>query len=108
MRDHLDKLMHKLHERKGQAIDMSFWSNLFSFDVMGEVGFSRSFNMLDDEKEHKAIKGLHESMKFVGTMGHVPWLMQFLGSIPGMTGAYGDFVEWCVAEVKKKQSVSWR
>ena len=105
IRRHLDFFLMRLHEQIGQPIDISFWVNLLSFDVMGEVGFSKDFHMMSNGKEHKAIKGLHDSMVFIGILSHVPWLMQLVGSIPGLTGAFGDFVEWCNLEVTEKQKV---
>jgi hypothetical protein len=97
--------MQRLRAHEGEPIDIAFWANMFSFDAMGEVGFSKDFNMLTDEKEHQAVKALHDSMVFVATMTHVPWLMQLMGTIPGMTAVFEKFGSWCGQQVRQKQDV---
>lgn len=44
----------------GEPINASKWFNLFSFDVMGDLGFGKSFNMLESGETHWAIKLLGE------------------------------------------------
>lgn len=46
----------------GQSINASKWFNLYSFDVMGELGFGKSFNMLESGETHWAIKLLGQGM----------------------------------------------
>lgn len=63
--------------------------------------------MLESGQEHSAIRGLHENMTAVGVLGTVPWLMSMLSKIPGATGSYSRFTDWCGQELKEKREVSY-
>jgi hypothetical protein len=36
----------------GYPVDMAQWFNLWSFDVMGDLAFGKSFGMLDSAETH--------------------------------------------------------
>lgn len=61
--------------------------------------------MLESGHEHPAIQGLHDNMAAVGVLGTVPWLMSMLSKIPGATGSYSRFTDWCGNELKAKRRV---
>lgn len=69
------------------------------------VGFSKDFGMLVSGDEHPAIRGLHDNMAAVGILGTVPWLLSMLGKVPGATGNYERFTNWCGQELKAKRKV---
>lgn len=62
--------------------------------------------MLKSGREHDAIRGVHASMSAISILGTVPWLMSIVSKIPGATGAYLDFIDWCGQELKAKRAVS--
>ncbi|OOF94853.1 hypothetical protein ASPCADRAFT_171194 [Aspergillus carbonarius ITEM 5010] len=68
---------------EGQAINVSEYLNWYSYDVMGDLAFSRTFGMLDASANHWAIQilnGMLMPLEF-----SVPiWALRLLGSIPGM------------------------
>ncbi|RFU23751.1 hypothetical protein B7463_g12587, partial [Scytalidium lignicola] len=86
-------------------MDMAEYAMFFGFDVMGQVGFCKDFHMLESGHEHPAIKGLHDNMTAVGVLGTVPWLMSMLSKIPGATGSYARFTDWCGQELKEKRAM---
>ena len=45
-------------------------------------------------------------MAAVGVLSTVPWLMSMLGKIPGATGSYARFADWCAQELQAKRAVS--
>lgn len=61
--------------------------------------------MLNSQKEHLAIQGLHESMAGVGVLGTVPWFMSMLSKLPGATGRFSPFTDWCSQQLKDKREV---
>lgn len=63
--------------------------------------------MLDSGHKHPAIQALHENMAAVGVLSTVPWLMSMLGKIPGATGSYERFADWCARELQAKRVVSY-
>lgn len=62
--------------------------------------------MLDSGHKHPAIQALHDNMAAVGILSTVPWLMSMLGKIPGATGSYARFADWCARELQAKRVVS--
>lgn len=52
---------------------MVYW---FSFDVMGTFALSKSFDMLDNEQWHYAVRNLRRAMSILGPLSSVPWLAQ--------------------------------
>jgi hypothetical protein len=62
--------------------------------------------MVENETEHPAIKGVHESMMAIGVVGTVPWLLAMLGKIPGAAGGYARFTGWCHDQLQEKRMVT--
>lgn len=76
-----------------------------SFDIMGNVGFGKEFNNLSTGVEHPGIKAVHDHMAVLGTMGHIPWLLNIISHLPGATSAMAEFFKWCEDEVVQKHQV---
>ncbi|KAF1962854.1 cytochrome P450 67 [Byssothecium circinans] len=98
-----DMLVEKIRELNGKQIDMTKWSMLFGFDVMGEVGFGKDFGSLTSGQEHPAIKAIHEHIAVLGVFQTVPWLMNLLGSIPGAAASFAEFFGMCEKEMVEKE-----
>lgn len=101
----MELLLSTIDDQQGRAVNMTQYAMFFGFDVMGDVGFSKDFQMLASGQEHPAIVGLHDNMTAVGILGIVPWLMSMLSKIPGATGSYERFTSWCGQQVKEKRHV---
>ncbi|PCG92796.1 Cytochrome P450 [Penicillium occitanis (nom. inval.)] len=107
VRSKVDVFISQLRERAGQPVNLTEWTMFLTFDVMGVVGFSKDFQQLEAAKEHSAIKGLHDQMAALGLLAHIPWFLSLLGSIPGLSGSYGLFTDYCHKQVKEKVD-SWK
>lgn len=105
VRSKVDVFISQLRERVGQPVNITEWAMFLTFDVMGVVGFSKDFQQLEAAKEHSAIKGLHDQMAALGLLAHIPWFLSLLGSIPGLSGSYGLFIDYCHKQVKEKVEV---
>lgn len=77
-----------------------------SFDVMGEVGFSKDLDNLATGNEHPAIKGIHDHMLILGILSNVPWLLNIISSIPGAAAGYTGFFDWCSNETEEIEKAS--
>ncbi|TGJ87545.1 hypothetical protein E0Z10_g1202 [Xylaria hypoxylon] len=62
--------------REGEAVVVTDWFYWYAFDVIGDVAFSKSFNMLRDKQWHFAVKLLRRAMSLLGPFSPVPWLAQ--------------------------------
>lgn len=57
----------------------------FSVDVMGDLTFSKSFNMLENGEAHPIAGLLNDSFDIVGIFSPVPWLLRIgLDLLPGL------------------------
>ncbi|KAJ9294970.1 hypothetical protein DTO271G3_6532 [Paecilomyces variotii] len=101
----VDLFISQLRTRAGQPVDITEWTMFLTFDVMGVVGLGKDFQQLQEGKEHSAIKGLHDQMATLGLLGHVPWFLCLLSSIPGLTGNYMTFMDYCHDHVKEKAAI---
>lgn len=73
---HTRFLIEKLKEHaKDPSVRISSWIGFFSFDVMGDIGYNRSFGMLEKGEEDAMIELLHKSMANMSTFGHIPWVV---------------------------------
>ncbi|EGR44824.1 uncharacterized protein TRIREDRAFT_69648 [Trichoderma reesei QM6a] len=99
-------LLSKIAEHSGRPMDMTEYSMFFGFDVMGEIGFSKDFHMLESESEHPAIKGVHESMLAIGVLGTVPWLLSMISKVPGAAAGFSRFTTWCHQQLQEKRKAT--
>ena len=71
-----------LRKRLSQPVNIAALIEWYSFDVMGDLGFGKSFGGLTSEREHWAIQCLKDSNKIVGLVAHTPWLFHLLTKLP--------------------------
>ena len=60
----------------GEPINVCDWFYWFTFDVMGEFAFGKSFDMLTTKQWHIAVVMLRKAMRLLGPLSPVPWLAQ--------------------------------
>ena len=103
----VDTLIKQLKVRHSKSIDVTQWTQYYTFDVMGEIAFHKDFGQLEDGAEHYAITAMHAQLEQIGLLGAVPWLLHLLVRIPGLRGAYAIFDKYCVEQVEHRKKV-WR
>ena len=99
-----NKLLSQLEAFDGQPVDISKWLTLYSFDVMGDLAFGKSFDMLDASEEHWAIKLLNEGLKPLGWM-LPPWFFRAVTAIPGATRNWWRFIGYCAQRMEERRKV---
>ncbi|KAL4862395.1 hypothetical protein BDV12DRAFT_45537 [Aspergillus spectabilis] len=95
-----NQLIDAIDRNLGSPIDVSRWFNYYSFDVMGDLAFGESFNMLVDGKDAYILKQLHADMKMIGLFSHLTWLFPFFKRIPGVNADYLKFWKWVGGRVE--------
>lgn len=105
MKAKADALIEQLYNHSGQSMDATKWANLFSFDVMGEIGFSKDFHSIRSGQEHPASKAVHDHLAILGVMQTVPWLLNLLSIIPGAAAGFSEFFSVCEQEMAEKERV---
>ena len=74
MKAYADKLEQVIAQSRGQPIVANQYFQWFGFDVMGQVAFSKDFDMLKDMQWHSGIKVLRDGMAPLGPLSPVPWV----------------------------------
>lgn len=97
--------------QKGQPVNVSAWFYWFTFDVMGEFAFAKSFGMLESERWHIAVVMLRKAMRLLGPFSPVPWLAQIAFSMIPWFWVIRDWfamLAWCRDRMKERIQVSFR
>ncbi|OAK99157.1 cytochrome P450 [Phaeosphaeriaceae sp. SRC1lsM3a] len=84
--------------QRSDAVNVSDWFYWYTFDIMGEFAFARSFSMLEDEKWHFAVKLLRKAMSLLGPFSPVPWAAQIAFYIVPWMYIVRDWLammDWC-------------
>ena len=98
-----DLLIEKIGEQSGKPVNASKWFNLYSFDVMGDLGFGEPFDMLKSGEEHWAIGLLNAGMDPMGFWFPI-WFFRTIIAIPGATKDYFRFIHYCTDQIVKRIS----
>ncbi|KAK0287192.1 hypothetical protein LTR35_002686 [Friedmanniomyces endolithicus] len=96
-----DKLLERVRQHGGGGINVSKWFGLYSFDVMGQLAFSKNYGMLDSGELHWAVELLAASMEASPPKPPV-WLFQILVKIPGLLDDFHKFIRFCKSELKSR------
>ena len=87
----------------GKPIDAAAWFNYYSFDVMGDFAFGKSFNMLQTGSYHYAITWLDSSMTLLGLFTPIAWAIP-VGAIAPLIGAtFRRFIRFCNAQLDERR-----
>ncbi|PVH72767.1 cytochrome P450 [Cadophora sp. DSE1049] len=98
-------LVEQLKSFGGKPLNSSLWFNYYSFDVMGELAFGQSFDMLKTGEKHNAIKLLHEGQRPLGIFSPMPWLMMIMMRIPGAGAGYNRWLAYCEEHAEKRKAM---
>lgn len=102
---HALMFIEQLKERvNAPSLRLSEWINYYSFDVMGDIGFSRSFGMLEKGKEDELIKGLHKNMAGFSYFTQMVWILGLLLRTAGAKDVM-DFTNWAIEVLKERKQV---
>jgi cytochrome P450 len=94
----------------GEMIDMSKWAQLFAFDVIGEVTFSKPFGFLAAGKDDGSFQAIDEALVSASWIGQVPWLywwhdrlMPVIGNWLGVNNRNGSLRQFASNECQARK-----
>ncbi|KAL6896980.1 cytochrome P450 [Trichoderma evansii] len=94
MQKYRDTLFDKIAASDGQPMNITKWFNFYSFDVMGDLAFGRSFDMLESSKNRRVIDMLQAGFVYLAL--HLPvWLLVVGMKTPIVSKGWHDFVDFC-------------
>ena len=97
--------MDQIAARKEQPMNISMWLNYYSFDVMGDLAFGKSFNMLESGSAHWVMELLEAAMLPMGFLMPTTWLIPVLAHAPLLGNEYRRFFAWCAEQIIQRQSM---
>ena len=70
-------------QKSQKPVDVTQEVNYFSFDVMADLTFSRSFNMLTTGEMNDVMRIVHRAQRLLGIFSHIPWIYNIIARVPG-------------------------
>ncbi|KAK1585655.1 cytochrome P450 [Colletotrichum navitas] len=80
--DYTNQLLSQIDAHTGQPFNITDWFNFYSFDVMGDMAFGKSFGMLKEGIKHHFMTSLHGDMQSIGMFSHMMWLFPIFKNTP--------------------------
>ncbi|KAJ5263364.1 cytochrome P450 [Penicillium angulare] len=97
------QLIQKIQKHLNKPMDMTRWFNYYAIDVMGDLSFGKSFDMILDGKDKYFYTQLHADMKMIGLFSHLMWLFPFFKIIPLINADYLKFWGWLDDQVQHRR-----
>ncbi|KAL3471262.1 cytochrome P450 [Aspergillus californicus] len=97
-------LVRQIEAVDGKPFNISKWFNFWSFDVMGDLAFGQSFNMLESAKSHWATDLLSASQEGAA-FNFPPWFVRVLFATPGLRNPYYRFLAFCAEQINNRMEV---
>lgn len=104
IKTHQDLLVAQITAASNSLINTKNWLSLYAFDVMGDLAFGASFDMLQASKEHWAITLLGEGLEPLSAM-FPPWAFRILTAIPIASRGWWRFIYYCCQRLEDRMNV---
>ncbi|PYI11789.1 cytochrome P450 family protein [Aspergillus sclerotiicarbonarius CBS 121057] len=92
------------------TVDMGKWMQLFAFDVIGEITFSKTFGFLENGTDGGAFQQIENALRSASWVGQVPWLYwvhdyltPIIGSHLAITARHGTIRQIAAREVTSRK-----
>ena len=100
-----NQLLGEIRRTERTPINMSDWFDFYGFDIMGDLGFGKSFEMLTTGVKHFFLSSMHANMRLFTVFGHLVWLLPFFKKIPGLNFEFLRFQRWVIKQVHLRMEV---
>ena len=95
-----DQLLGRIEEHKGSAFDITRWFSFYTFDVMGELAFGKSFRQLEDNVQHYMSRLSHETQRVAGgVLLYHAWILGIFRSTPILNQEWVGLEKWSNEQV---------
>ncbi|KAH8806836.1 cytochrome P450, partial [Flagelloscypha sp. PMI_526] len=91
---------------QSKVLDLNKWIIFFAFDVMGDIGLGKDLRSIETGVGHPVLLGLHETLKYIGLLGYVPWFMRMLVVTMSYLSGYNAFLDYSKSQLIKKEEVN--
>jgi len=105
IRQYQDKLVAGLVETRGHPTNFTQWMKLYSFDIMGDLAFGKSFSMLDTGQNHPVIDFVYEAVNLLSRMPPI-WAFRVGIAIPVLNRTWCQWVNFARDSLVSRMKVS--
>ena len=103
--EYQNKLLERIDDNYGQSVNISRLFNFYSFDVMGELTFGNSFNMLDTNESHWMVDMLHAGLRPFQFMFPVWFIRLVVQLFPFVMKNFYKLVHFCEQQLETRRKV---
>ncbi|KAI0401622.1 cytochrome p450 monooxygenase [Xylaria palmicola] len=97
-----DLLLEQFEARVGTPINMTAWIGFYGFDVMGDLAFGHSFDMLKSGSVNYYIGLMQEFLKVRAMFSRIPWAFRILQVMALLNTSFTQFRTWMEQQVKTR------
>lgn len=105
--EHCLNLVEQLSARANKPVDITSWISYLGFDVMGDLVFGKSFNMVGTAGDHFVVSLFNDLQPFTGLLQCIPWLFMLFLRLPGVSDKRTTWIDWCADQVRERRKVRW-
>ena len=104
--DYVQQFEHTIITSKTKPINISKVSKYYSLDVICNLAFGCSFDLLKSGKSHHALDLFEDGQSDLAVLGPLPWLFMIVTRLPIISAGYHKWLKWCQDRVLLRQQVS--
>lgn len=97
-----NRLCTRFRNSDGRPIHLNDWCHFYTFDVMGDIGFGRSYGQIESGSAHPAILKVQNFLKAGVIALQMIWVVNFLFLIPGLEDPMRDLMEWAAKLLEER------
>lgn len=105
IRKYRDMLVATFAASEGKPVNVVQWFNNYSFDIVGDLAFGQSFDMLKKDELHWSVRLLAEGFEPL-SYGLPTWMFRMAQLIPGATKDWFRFLDFCRERMITRMEVS--
>ncbi|GME44406.1 putative benzoate 4-monooxygenase cytochrome p450 [Neofusicoccum parvum] len=110
MKDYEQRLMEHFREfdsqlaaTKGKPFDATDLCEFLGFDIMGDLMFGRSFNMLKTSQTHFALDMFRKAKPVTGTLAPAYWTFMAFQRLPIISTLRSNWLNWCKQQLEERR-----
>ncbi|RAK81185.1 cytochrome P450 [Aspergillus fijiensis CBS 313.89] len=100
-----NELVQQVEKNQGKPMDMTYWINLFTFDLTGRIAFSQEYECVKYNKKHPIMEINDSSNLVTGVVSQVVWLISFIKATPGLNANMKALIGFSEEQVQNRQKM---
>ncbi|KAK2745869.1 hypothetical protein FQN57_003482 [Myotisia sp. PD_48] len=103
---HCYEFLHQISTTPEEVtVEISRLCKFFGLDVMSDLSFGKSFDMLRNTSYHFILDNMTAMKPLVGFLTCVPWLFILFQNLPIIRSKRADWIKWCGVQIEARQKM---